>query len=634
MAEGNQGYESYAGYGSREWRNRIALEMLRKKRETPTTIGAGINSIGQSIGDVLTAQGLDERERARDAALGGLAAARPLPGMPQAAPAPGSAPVSYPPIAPPAFSSEPPLSPEDQIAGGRGFRGPFDEASPAERQAGDATEPVPLPTVDPRGLAGRGIGQPRGQGPTPYGPPYWPSGQLAEVPTPPLPALPAGNPQDIRPQAAGGIETGPRSASFAVAEGLPDTAPGEGRNAITAAIVPPPAAPAPPAQMAALGGAGAAGAPAVVAPPPVPPNPVITRPDITPLPRTAQAGGFAGAIPGPMAPAAPEPPPPSVGRTTQALQPLPPRPKPPILDQTLTPEETHGWRMVQQYPNDPDVKTIAEPYIKFGQQKRQSELAQRQEQYKADEASWIKEFELRKTRELDAPKIEADLRKQELELAEAEQRRQETARRGGVTPEQAFTVIKESHKDAASIPGEVAAIRNAQRVLPQAVTGLGADAKVNILRVLAAAGQPVDPSISATQQFQSYVKGVYGRLRPAVIGAGPQANAEGKVLEKAAAGDISMDPDAIKAVLNSIYALNVIAAKEHQNKIAVYTNTNPNAQQYAYGTFGLKMEDIVPDSAVRVLRQHYKENPAEAIKEFNTDFRTPGLAQQILGLGD
>ena len=206
----------------------------------------------------------------------------------------------------------------------------------------------------------------------------------------------------------------------------------------------------------------------------------------------------------------------------------------------------------------------------------------------------------------------------------------ELARRGGVTPTQALEVVRDSHKAAASIPDEVAAIRNAQRVLPQMITGLDAEARVNVSRLMTALGQPADPSVSATQQFQSYVKGVYGRLRPQVIGAGPQANAEGKVLEKAAAGDISMDPSAIQAVLNSIYTLNVMAAKEHQKKLITFTGTDPASQQYNINTYGLPMQDIVPDAAVKLLREHYKENPREAVEEFNKDFSTPGLAQQIL----
>ena len=92
-----------------------------------------------------------------------------------------------------------------------------------------------------------------------------------------------------------------------------------------------------------------------------------------------------------------------------------------------------------------------------------------------------------------------------------------------------------------------------------------------------------------------------------------------------------MTPEAISNVLNSIYSLNVMAAKEHQNRLNIFTGDDPRAQQYA-ATFALPMHDIVPDTAVRMLREHYKQNPQEAIIEFNKDFRTLGLAQKILGL--
>jgi hypothetical protein len=408
-----------------------------------------------------------------------------------------------------------------------------------------------------------------------------------------------------------------------------------GRDALTQALSgPPPAAPLPEgAQYASLTppDVTAAVSPQVPAAPYR--NPVIPAPPgMAPAPpavQTAQATSpWLARPPGPFDTLPAQTAPPAGARTqTQAVtarrEPVPPNEN----DVPLNEYQIRGRQALITAGDHPLRQQAAQQLIEYGNQQRAAIIAQKKAEYEQQKELYKAEH----TYELTRPKTEAETREIELKNAKAIEDMKERVQRGGVTTEQAFNIVKDSHKDAASIPGEVASIKNAQRVLPSAVTGFGAEAKVNILRVLAAAGQPVDPGISATQQFQSYVKGVYGRLRPQVIGAGPQANAEGKVLEKAAAGDISMDPGAIKAVLDSIYALNVMAAKEHQDKVNIFTGTNPQLQQYSR-TFRLPMADIVPDRAVQILREHYKTDGDAALIEFNQDFKTPGLAQEILGI--
>jgi hypothetical protein len=408
-----------------------------------------------------------------------------------------------------------------------------------------------------------------------------------------------------------------------------------GRDAITQTLAgPPPAAALPEgAQFASLmpPDATAAVSPQVpVAPYRNPATPA--PPGMVPAPpptQTAQAQSpWLTKPPGPFDALPAQPAPPAAPRTqTQAVttrrEPTPPNEN----DVPLNEYQIRGRQALIAAGDHPLRQQAAQQLIEYGNQQRAAVIAQNKAKYEQQKDLYKAEH----TYELTRPKTEAETRAIEIGNQQKLDELKERAARGGVTTEQAFNIVKDSHKDAASIPGEVAAIKNAQRVLPSAVTGFGAEAKVNILRVLAAAGQPVDPGVSATQQFQAYVKGVYGRLRPQVIGSGTQATAEGKVLEKAAAGDISMDPGAIKAVLDSIYALNVMAAKEHQDKVNIFTGTNPQLQQYSR-TFRLPMADIVPDRAVQILREHYKTDGDAALIEFNKDFKTPGLAQEILGI--
>jgi hypothetical protein len=363
-----------------------------------------------------------------------------------------------------------------------------------------------------------------------------------------------------------------------------------------------------------------------------PGNPPIITTDIKPAPPAPLQGGFGAAIPGPLDQVPGQAGAPQIGGRVSA----PPAsehvmPTAPVKNEQLTPEEIRGERArMNNLRGDPVVDAAAQRLIQFGAAKREAAYQREVDAFKVQADIFKKNEELRQQYMLDAPKRETEQRERELKLYNDNQKMMELAKRGGVTPEQAYAVVKKSHEDTQSIPNEVNAVRDAQRLLPSMITGLGADAKVNALRLLDSLNIYSAPGIDANQQFQSYIKEVYGRLRPQVIGAGPQANAEGKVLERAAAGDVNMDPRAISAVLNSIYKLNIIAATEHQKKLATFTGNDPQGQQYVFNTFGLPMKDIIPPGAIQTFRQHYKEDPQAAIMELNKSFNTPGLAQSIL----
>ena len=87
-------------------------------------------------------------------------------------------------------------------------------------------------------------------------------------------------------------------------------------------------------------------------------------------------------------------------------------------------------------------------------------------------------------------------------------------------------------------------------------------------------------------------------------------------------------------ILNAVEKLNTLAAIEHQKKVLTFTGDNKNAQRIMFGEYGVPaMEQVVPSVAVNALKQHYAENPGEAVQEFDTHFHTPGLALRILQSG-
>jgi hypothetical protein len=74
--------------------------------------------------------------------------------------------------------------------------------------------------------------------------------------------------------------------------------------------------------------------------------------------------------------------------------------------------------------------------------------------------------------------------------------------------------------------------------------------------------------------------------------------------------------------------MNTAMAVAHQGKVAAASGDDPQRQSALFGLYGLPMENVVPRGAVALL----KANPTpEMVTHFNDKYRTPGLAQKILG---
>jgi hypothetical protein len=340
----------------------------------------------------------------------------------------------------------------------------------------------------------------------------------------------------------------------------------------------------------------------------------------------------AGGVPGPLAPPVPTPPPPPAPGSLQPQQVPSSKPAAPVLDLRPTPEEIKGIQMLRAHPNDPNYQALAQPWIAYGQQKRQADFAQRQETYKADLATWAKAQELA----LEQGTPAAQLKLQEAR-EDAARKQRDYEQFGGLSREEVLSPIKENLANAKNLPAAAMGINNARAALnadPGMFTGSAANVQLSAKKLLAAAGFPADPRIPPTEAFKNYITGVVGSLRSQVVGTGAQSNAELQLLEKAAGSDTTLDRRSMNDILNAVEKLNTLAAIEHQKKVLTFTGDNKNAQRIMFGEYGVPaMEQVVPSVAVNALKQHYAENPGEAVQEFDTHFHTPGLALRILQSG-
>jgi hypothetical protein len=433
---------------------------------------------------------------------------------------------------------------------------------------------------------------------------------------------------------------GPPAVPGAEAADASPTDPDQVRNAITRQLVPPPSPAAPGVQVASLGNGGPLGnaaaassvippvlppgtttppVPGAVPPPTVAPTPPNVQPDIRTLPRTAQAPG----IPGPLTPPTPTPTPPPAPGTPQEFRAPPPAP---VKDTRPTPEEIYGTRLLRSHPDDPAYVAEAQRWMAAGAAKREAAYEQAKENHK----NLMEDWKLGQAAAIAQQNPEAQLRLQEARQ-EAHRKQAEFEHFGGQTLAQALEPVKESYKEARKIPGQAIEIRKAQELVPKMFTGAPADINLSIAKWANAAGLPLDPKVVPTEAFKSYIQSVVAALRPQVEGTGTQSNVELGFLQKAAGADAKLEKGTIQDILNSVEKLNTLAAIEHQKKLLTFTGDDPNRQR-AFGGFNV-MEHAVPQAAVNALRQHYKEDPAAALKEFDEHYYTPGLAAKILKSG-
>jgi hypothetical protein len=386
------------------------------------------------------------------------------------------------------------------------------------------------------------------------------------------------------------------------------------------------ALPANVAKLASLGDASVAQANPMI-PSDIKPVPPEVR---TPAVQTAQAG-----VPHPLSPPAATPLPPPLAGTPQQWTDRP-KPVPPVKNEALTEYETRGLRALYANPTDPAVKAMADRLISFGAAQREADYARKVDAFKADMDIYKKQEEQKQSAALlqNSPKAILDLTEAQKEAA---RKQRDLEHFGGLTFEQAIAPLKEGYGEVKNLAAASLSIANAEKVLtsdPKMFTGSAAEINLSIKKLAAAAGWPLDPKIAPTEAFKNYIAGVVASLRPQIVAGGSQSNTELAALQQAAGAKSTLERDSILTILSSVKELNKIAAIAHQNKVEAVTGSDPNRQRIIYPTYGVPgMEHVVPDYAVKELRNHYKEDPTAALKEFDDYFKTPGLGEKILQSG-
>jgi hypothetical protein len=319
-------------------------------------------------------------------------------------------------------------------------------------------------------------------------------------------------------------------------------------------------------------------------------------------------------VPESMRPSYPDKPPPEFNR---------PRPVPPDAPTRALPgpEETAARNLLRS-TDHPEIQRRAAAVAGEWQKIRDDNYARDVEAYKAKmthhsalDSAWIKDQveardryykELKGRNEVikganeivtQPELLQAELSKTQGEAREVALKNEEAERVGalakqmGGMPKQAVEAIVDDHiktrKPAIeTIAKAQPAIRQARLALASgAITGFGADARINWARLMSAMGQKDQGSDAANSQlFKALMQPVVNAQRVAAVGNTNISNVDMVISERAAGADFTLEPKTLSQMLNILEENAVESLKDYDAKAKVLFGTDKNAgAQAAFG---------------------------------------------------
>lgn len=139
---------------------------------------------------------------------------------------------------------------------------------------------------------------------------------------------------------------------------------------------------------------------------------------------------------------------------------------------------------------------------------------------------------------------------------------------GSTRPGQVFDEMKASAESARSAVTGLRALKEAEKALQGgAITGLGADLRLNAAKLGALMGI-TDPSIIAnTETFRSAIAPQVAAMIKATVGSAQLSNADREFAEKAAGGNISLDETTITRLLDIMTRASEAAVNSHKERL-------------------------------------------------------------------
>jgi hypothetical protein len=223
-------------------------------------------------------------------------------------------------------------------------------------------------------------------------------------------------------------------------------------------------------------------------------------------------------------------------------------------------------------------------------------------------AAWEAAKETERQRQLRQEEAERGAGVAQSALIEAQQKADVAKRYGGAVPYQQFVGdMSKSYDATQQLSNTLPTLQQAKQALAQSYTGKGAELKLDANKMLRMLGVPGDytPSV-ATEMLQSRMKAIAGGMIKSTVGSQNISDSDREFVERAYSGTISMEPEAIRRLLNIAENTTIRSINRHNDRLFGVAN---DVEKDA----GLRNSYFVPmqygDPAVNYLKAHPETAP-------------------------
>lgn len=167
---------------------------------------------------------------------------------------------------------------------------------------------------------------------------------------------------------------------------------------------------------------------------------------------------------------------------------------------------------------------------------------------------------------------------------------------GGGTDKQVFDTLNTQYSTVAPLVPGMNSLMEAQKAIDEgAITGFGADARLDLARLGAYFGITDPAAVQSTETFRSAIAPQVAAMLKATAGTANLSNADREFAEKAAGGNITLDGGTIKRLIGIMTKASTNAIDTHNRKVNdIYPETEDGRYARERSLF-LLPEPVIPE---------------------------------------
>jgi hypothetical protein len=199
---------------------------------------------------------------------------------------------------------------------------------------------------------------------------------------------------------------------------------------------------------------------------------------------------------------------------------------------------------------------------------------------------------------------------------------------GGMPPEKVFDEMTKAKDAATKARAGLVAANDARTAIENgAITGSGAETKLNLAKILTGMGLPDKGNIVAnTETFRSAMAPIIASVLQSTVGSANISNTDREFAAAAAGGSIALDANSIRRIIDIVGRGSRETLDKHQTKVDVLFGKSPQGK----ALFGVDMPDVEKDKPLMPLAEKQQHDKAAAWLAANpNDPRAPAIRKKL-----